>query len=105
MKIGIESIKNNSEKLILNTEEKNENQVSKNEQIEYEFFSHNIGKKFNVDYEVKMVTFEDGVTYSFNEIRDMKQNITTLDVCIGHVLKDVFRVTYAGKVISEVEDV
>lgn len=104
MKIGNENKKNNSEKIILNTVNKIENKILKNKLIEYQFISHLLGQKFNVDYEDEMITFEDGVTYSFREIREMKKNIPTFDVGIGHLLKDVFKVTYAGKVTVEDDD-
>jgi hypothetical protein len=102
MKIGKEIIKNN-EKIILQNEVKNKQEIIKNNEVGFEFFSHTLGKKFNVDYEVEMVTFEDGVTYSFDEIQKMKQNFSALDVCNGHLLKRIFGVTFVGEERLELE--
>ena len=75
-----------------------------NEQVQYEFYSKSLCKKFNVNYDDKLITFDDGVTYSFKEISNMKQNISTFDVHLGHLLKDIFKVTYVGPIQLEEEN-
>lgn len=104
MIIGFENKKNNFQKNILNNETKNEEKITKIEQRKFEFVSKNLDKKFNVDYENEMIVFEDGVTYSFNEIALMKKHISSLDINFCHLIKDVLGVSYAGNIIIEVTD-